>query len=192
MNVLIWVEPRLEQQHVVARIRDKLPAALVNVTNHQSLNTLKTETFSVTQTCGSSTTYNNTYFVNSGYPQTFGGGSRCNMQVTRSGSDVCQLRVDFLDFSLAQPTGDGACTNDYFTITGGSSPVPRICGENSGHHVYVDFSGNNPITITVATSGSFTFNRRHHFHLQMIGCDSPSKGLLNFKKHTKNQRRLNF
>lgn len=130
----------------------------------------------MTQSCSSQTVYNNTYFVNSGYPQTFGGGSRCNMQVTRSGSDICQLRVDFLDFSLAQPTGDGLCTNDYFTITGGSSPVPRICGENSGHHVYVDFSGNNPITITVATSGSFTFNRRWHFHLQMIGCDSPSKG----------------
>lgn len=99
------------------------------------------------------------------------------MQVVRTGTDVCQLRIDFLDFSLAQPTGDGACTNDYFTVTGGSSPVPRICGENSGHHVYVDFSGNNPLTITVATSGSFTYNRRWHFHLQQIGCDSPSKGL---------------
>lgn len=131
----------------------------------------------MTKTCGGQTQYNNTYFVNSGYPQTFAGGSRCNMQVTRMGTDVCQLRIDFLDFSLAQPTGDGVCSIDYFTVAGGSSPVPRICGENSGHHVYVDFSGNNPITITVATSGSFTFNRRWHFHLQQIGCDSTSKGL---------------
>lgn len=131
----------------------------------------------VTKTCGGQTQYNNTYFVNSGYPQTFAGGSRCNIQVTRQGTDVCQLRIDFLDFSLAQPTGDGVCSNDYFTVSGGASPVPRICGENSGQHVYVEFSGNNPITVTVATSGSFTFNRRWHFHLQQIGCDSASKGL---------------
>lgn len=176
MSAVIWVEQRLERVRAVALIRDKPRAASVIFFMFLLKKSTKNVNFKVTQTCGSQTSYNNTYFVNSMYPQTFAGGSRCNMQITRSGSDVCQLRVDFLDFSLAQPTGDGACTNDYFTITGGSSPVPRICGENSGHHVYVDFSGNNPITITVATSGSFTFNRRWHFHLQMIGCDSPSKG----------------
>lgn len=130
----------------------------------------------VTKTCGGNTQFNNTYFVNSGYPAVFAGGSRCNMVVTRTGTDICQLRVGFIDFSLAQPTGDGLCTNDYFTITGGASPVPRICGENTGHHVYVEFSGDNPITITVASSSAFTFNRRWNFHLQMIGCDSTSKG----------------
>ncbi|CRK86160.1 CLUMA_CG000036, isoform A [Clunio marinus] len=129
----------------------------------------------VTKTCGSSADYNNTYFVNSGYPQTFPGGSRCDIRVTRLGSDVCQLRIDFLEFTLAQPTGDGLCSSDYFGVSGGSSPVPRICGENSGQHVYVDFSGDHPITITVATSSSVSFNRRWHFHLQQIGCDSPSK-----------------
>lgn len=57
--------------------------------------------------------------------------------------------------------------------------VLRLSNDTStGHHVYVEFSGNNPITITVATSSSFTFNRRWHFHLQQIGCDSTSKGLI--------------
>lgn len=131
----------------------------------------------MTQSCATTTDTNNTYFVNSGYPSTFPGGSRCNIVVTRSGKDICQLKVNFIDFILAQPTGDGACTNDYFTVTGGSSPVPRICGDNSGQHVYVDFSGDNPLTITIATSGAFTFNRRWHLHLQQIGCDSTSRGL---------------
>jgi hypothetical protein len=129
----------------------------------------------VTRTCGSSTNINNTYFTNSGYPLTFAGGSRCNIAVTRSGTDVCQLRVDFLDMELAQPSGDGVCITDFFTITGGASPVPRICGHNTGQHVYVDFNGNNPVTITVATLGSVTFSRRWHLHLQMIGCDSTSR-----------------
>jgi hypothetical protein len=129
----------------------------------------------VTRTCGSSTNINNTYFTNAQYPGTFGGGSRCSISVTRSGTDVCQLRVDFLDMELAQPSGDGLCATDYFTITGGASPVPRICGQNTGQHVYVDFNGNNPVTITVATLGSVTFSRRWHLHLQMIGCDSTSR-----------------
>lgn len=67
------------------------------------------------------------------------------------------------------------CSFDYFTVTGGSSAVPRICGENSGQHVYVDFAGDSPITVSVATSSSFSFNRRWHLHLQQVGCDSESR-----------------
>lgn len=78
-------------------------------------------------------------------------------------------------FFHPQPTGDGSCSTDYFTVSGGSSPVPRICGENTGSHVYVDFSGDNPMTVTVASSSSFTFNRRWHLHLQMVGCDSTAR-----------------
>jgi len=131
--------------------------------------------FTVVKTCGGFTQTNNTYFVNVNYPATFPGGSRCNLRVTRMGTDVCQLKISFLDMSLAPPTGDGVCSNDYFTVTGGSSTVPRICGENSGQHVYVDFAGDNPVTITVATSGAFAFNRRWHLHVQQIGCDSTSR-----------------
>lgn len=60
-------------------------------------------------------------------------------------------------------------------MTGGGSSVPRICGENSGQHVYVDFAGDAPVTVTVATSSSFTFDRRWHLHMQQIGCDSESR-----------------
>lgn len=56
----------------------------------------------MTQSCGTTTNTNNTYFVNSGYPATFGGGSRCNIVVKRSGTDVCQLKISFIDFTLAQ------------------------------------------------------------------------------------------
>lgn len=129
----------------------------------------------MTQSCSTSTSFNNTYFVNDGYPALFGGGSICNMVVTRSSSDVCQLRVDFLDFELAQPTGDGVCFYDYFQITGGSSSVPKICGKNFGQHVYVNFNGNSPLTVTVATSSASSVNRRWNLQLQMIGCDSLAK-----------------
>ncbi|XP_064541255.1 uncharacterized protein LOC135430497 [Drosophila montana] len=124
------------------------------------------------RTCGASTSYNNTYFYNSNYPAPFSGGGRCSIVVTPPDSTVCQLRIDFLALSLAPPTGDGLCSTDALTISGGASQVPTICGENSGQHVYVDFNGVGSITISVATSASYTFNRQWQFQLRMIGCTS--------------------
>lgn len=132
--------------------------------------------FTVSKACGGTTQYRNTYFYNPGYPSVFAGGSRCNYQVTRESTDICQLRIDFLEFSLAQPSGDGVCNTDYLAVTGGGSAVPRICGENAGSHVYVDFNGNAPITVTMASSGTTTFNRRWHMLMTQIECDSASRG----------------
>ncbi|XP_034657705.1 uncharacterized protein LOC117894642 [Drosophila subobscura] len=124
------------------------------------------------RTCGASTSYNNTYFYNSNYPAPYAGGGRCSIVVTPPDSTICQLRVDFLALSLAPPTGDGSCSTDALTITGGASQVPSICGENSGQHVYVDFNGVSPITISVATSAGYTFNRQWQFQIRMLGCSS--------------------
>ncbi|XP_070501537.1 uncharacterized protein [Chironomus tepperi] len=152
-----------------------LGGTLTGTTSCSQANTPQASCCILVKTCGGFTQTNNTYFVNVNYPATFAGGSRCNLRVTRMGTDVCQLKISFLDMSLAPPTGDGVCSSDYFTVTGGSSFVPKICGENSGQHVYVDFAGDNPVTITVATSSAFTFNRRWHLHVQQIGCDSTSR-----------------
>lgn len=65
------------------------------------------------QSCGTSTSFNNTYFYNSGYPSTYSGGSKCGITITPYNTGVCQLRIDFLVFSLAQPNGDGVCVTDY-------------------------------------------------------------------------------
>lgn len=59
----------------------------------------------VTKTCGTGTQFNNTYFVNSGYPAAWPGGNRCNLRVTRMGTDICQLKISFLELTLAPPTG---------------------------------------------------------------------------------------
>ncbi|CAD7082002.1 unnamed protein product [Hermetia illucens] len=123
-------------------------------------------------TCGGSTNFNNTYFYNSGYPGTFNGGSKCALTVMPCSDEICQLRIDFLAFSLAPPNGDGECLTDFISITGGSSRVPRICGENAGQHVYVDFNGVNPIEIAVLTTGSYTFNRQWQLQVSQIACNS--------------------
>ena len=57
-------------------------------------------------------------------------------------AEICVLRLDFDTFTLVGPSGTtlqagGICTLDSFSVTGSSAVtalVPKICGENSGHH----------------------------------------------------------
>ncbi|XP_044587694.1 uncharacterized protein LOC123267210 [Cotesia glomerata] len=122
--------------------------------------------------CGSVTSLNNTYFVNPGYSYSYAGGQRCTITVYPCNSDVCQLRIDFMKFSLAQPNATGVCDNDFLLISGGASTVPRLCGENDDQHVYVDFNGANPITISVDTNTDYSFSREWNLRLRQISCDS--------------------
>lgn len=90
--------------------------------------------------------------------------------------NVCQLRIDFLDFSLAPPNGDGQCNTDVISITGSATNVPVLCGENAGQHLIVDFAGTNSITIAIKTTSSYTFGRHWNIRVAQISCDSEYKG----------------
>ncbi|XP_058456837.1 cubilin-like [Malaya genurostris] len=121
--------------------------------------------------CGGSATQNVTYFQNSGYPSPYNGGGTCSITVVPPDSTICQLRIDFTTFSLSQPDATGACVVDNIQITGGNSPVPVICGENSGQHVYVSISGGS-ISIVVSMTSSTSFNRVWNIQISMISCTS--------------------
>lgn len=45
-----------------------------------------------------------------------------------------QLRLDFLEATLAQPNATGWCDFDVLLVSGGSSTVPRMCGDNTNQH----------------------------------------------------------
>ena len=80
---------------------------------------------------------------------------------------------------LAQPEGtDSKCKDDMFIVTGGS-PVPSICGTNTGSHMYVDMglASNSPIVLTVVTSGQ-SFERSFSVQVTQVECNSLSKGIL--------------
>lgn len=93
---------------------------------------------------------------------------------------MCQLRIEFLDLSLVGPTGDGICSTDAITVSGGSSNVPVLCGENSGQHVVVEFDGTSPILITIAATSSFTFGRHWFIRATQFNCDSANRGKTSF------------
>lgn len=46
---------------------------------------------SVQRTCGESSAYNNTYFINSGFPSTVSGGTQCTFTIIPC-PNICQVR----------------------------------------------------------------------------------------------------
>lgn len=125
--------------------------------------------------CGSKTYGNDSILVNPKYPQGYSGGSRCTYQIHQESYDnICQLRIDFLSFSLAQPNGDGMCNTDYFTVEGGTY-VPKICGQNMGQHIYVEVTKRLPVTVIVATTES-VYSRRWQLQVTQIGCKAHQRG----------------
>ncbi|CAK9801472.1 hypothetical protein ANTQUA_LOCUS2856 [Anthophora quadrimaculata] len=127
------------------------------------------------KTCGSTTNVNNTYFTNPEYPTTYEGQGRCTITVQRCNSNICQLRLDFLEFSLASPNASGICDYDVLLISGSGTSVPRICGENANQHVYIDFNGDTPITISIDTNSQYTTDRRWNIRIQQLPCDATYK-----------------
>lgn len=90
----------------------------------------------VSRTCHVTTREKVVYFKNPSYPSTDSDEKVCDLTVEMSDINVCQVRLDFLDFQLDAPT-NGACQQDYMEISASGMPpqtVPRLCGLNRNQH----------------------------------------------------------
>ncbi|CAG9815419.1 unnamed protein product [Phaedon cochleariae] len=126
------------------------------------------------RTCGDISSHNNTYFTNRGYPNPQLAGTQCVFKIVPTSTNICQIRLDFLSFTLAQPNGNGSCVFDSMAITGSGSSIPVICGENSGQHMYLMVDGTNPISIIISTSATVVFGRSWNIKVAQIACDCPT------------------
>ncbi|XP_014282588.1 uncharacterized protein [Halyomorpha halys] len=104
-----------------------------------------------TASCDSMIDNNITYFVSPEFPSLTRSNRVCSLQVKKMAPDVTQIRLDFIHFNLGQPNRrTGVCETDIFTVSGGSSRDIRLCGQNSGQHLYFDVENiKDPITITM-------------------------------------------
>ena len=127
------------------------------------------------KTCGTTTNVNNTYFTNPEYPTTYERQGRCTITVQRCNSNICQLRLDFLEFNLAPPNSSGICDLDLLLVSSSGSRIPRICGENANQHVYVDFNNDTPIMISIDTNTGYPTDRRWNIRIQQLPCDATYK-----------------
>merc|ERR1711936_425616 len=107
-----------------------------------------------TNTCGTSLSSNITYIRNPGYPSSYTPTSAgtCSFTINKASDDICQLRLDFETMSgyTTGTTVVGECTATSLEVTGqtGSNP-PKICGTNTGYHMYVEFGATATDSITL-------------------------------------------
>lgn len=72
--------------------------------------------------------------MNPNYPRGENGTETCQVTIEKS-PNVCQLRLDFEEFTLAQPDENGLCTTDSFMVrTTVGERLPILCGDNAGQH----------------------------------------------------------
>ncbi|KAB0793699.1 hypothetical protein PPYR_13319 [Photinus pyralis] len=104
-----------------------------------------------TTTCNSEVFNNLTYFVNPHFPDLSTGMTSCSTTIKKIDPEIAQYRLDFIHFNLGQPNrSTGVCDDDVFILSGGVSKDLRICGINSGQHVYYDVENiNETVTITM-------------------------------------------
>ena len=120
--------------------------------------------------------FNLTYITDPGYPGSYTSAGTCTYTLTKSSSDICRIRLDFVEATLASPDSKGACTTDYFTGTQVTGPtIPPICGANTGHHIYLDAGANSASSATFsAVLTGTTTSRTWRILVSQIECSSRS------------------
>lgn len=124
-------------------------------------------------TCGGTTNQNETTFVNPLYPNGENGTDTCQVTIEKA-NNVCQLRLDFENFALAQPDENGLCTTDSFMVrTTVGERLPILCGDNAGQHMYIDMGRGsaNPVVLSVVSNGE-KIVRKWKIKINMIPCNN--------------------
>ena len=135
--------------------------------------------------CGGSTSYNNTYFKS-----TSEDSSPCTFSVCKAKPDICQIRLGFDNFDIAQPStnypgddnpnGRTQCQQAQFSATSDGPPPPIICGTNTGYHMIIDARDDcNTLSFTWTSSTTRSWN----IHIMQIACTAtwkPPQGCLQY------------
>lgn len=123
-----------------------------------------------TATCGQEIFNNVTYFVNPDFPSLSRLSTTCTINIKKVASGVSQLRLDFEHFVLGQPNRrTGHCETDMFHLSAGASRELKLCGQNSGQHVYFDVdSVKDPISLTMNLSRN-NMNRMWEIKVSQMG-----------------------
>jgi len=136
----------------------------------------------MTSTCGASISVNCSYIKNPGFPSAFTSTSGCSYTINKCDSSVCDIRLDFEQFTTNAPSttleadtsadvGGGVCQDQLTITTNTGQSIPEICGTNSGQHLYLDLGRQSSDTATLAFTFSGTFSRYWDIKVTQIPCD---------------------
>ncbi|XP_053692383.1 uncharacterized protein LOC128740841 [Sabethes cyaneus] len=109
-----------------------------------------------TLACGGTSLLKTTTLISPDQIGTNGAATSCSYSIRAINLRVCQLRLDFNSFNLASPTIDSGveCTVDTLSI---QNLDFKLCGENSGQHIYVPF---NPTLTELTLAINFNLGTR--------------------------------
>jgi len=100
-----------------------------------------------------------TYFQSPAYPRTDRSNEVCSLTLNVR-DEVCQVKLDFIDFEMAAPLCGNCDLVDNLEIINTAQPggvlgpgQSRLCGLNSGQHLYVPVKPNNVLILKATTSG---------------------------------------
>merc|ERR1719369_1343629 len=146
--------------------------------------------------CGESTSLFTSHFINPPFSTVDEGSGECKLTVVPNNPSICQYRLDFEEFDILGPDASSKCVDDFFGVSGGSS-VPKLCGDLTDQHVYVNVKpAGGPIVLTVDTSKMKTMARKWNIKITQISCSSPERapaGCLQFYNETSGTiRSFNF
>ncbi|XP_023210216.1 uncharacterized protein LOC111613128 [Centruroides sculpturatus] len=148
-------------------------------------------------TCGGVTKQNETVFVNPNYPSVENGTDTCQVTIEKL-ENICQVRLDLIEFNLSQPDENGQCTTDSFMVrTTVGARLPIMCGVNKGQHLYVDMGrgSGNPVVLSVVSNGD-KMSRMWKIKITMIECGSldmaPSGCLQYYRSPSELVRSFNY
>lgn len=142
----------------------------------------------VSEKCGGDLPHNNTYIRNVNYPETSSESQTCEWKIIKKSADICFIRFDFDEMTIAPPdsttaTKIGQCLTDYFQGTnaqsgnnlgtlGSGRGSPKICGVNTGSHMYIDAGARSEANglLTAVFTGT-TVARKWKVKIGQIPCD---------------------
>ncbi|XP_044733128.1 uncharacterized protein LOC123295748 [Chrysoperla carnea] len=91
------------------------------------------------------------YYQNPGYPSAITPTSdyQDTYSIYKAKPSYVQVRLDFIQFNIQGDLTGTGCSVDTFSVYNGEYRTPSICGTTSGTSLYVRFSGNNPIQLSI-------------------------------------------
>jgi hypothetical protein len=110
-----------------------------------SMSMLSSERDLATHSCGDTTSASEFNFVSPAYPVSVGTDNlTCTLKIDHGcpllkKASTCQLKIDFTEL-IIQPPLLGSCSFDKMFINA-NGKYPILCGENTGHHMYLDVKG---------------------------------------------------
>lgn len=140
--------------------------------------------------CGGTITQNCSYIESPAYPAARTTAGNCVYMINRCSSEICQIRLDFVAATLAQPmpagnAAQGDCVGgatDSLTLApgaGNANIVPVLCGTLTGQHVYLEASRTVDLaaTVTIANimGGVINGMRSWRIKVSQIECSSRMK-----------------